>query len=99
MLYVYLSHYFEHEHTAFVNFKISQSSYSEYSELELSSTPGSKLPESRLWRWAIRLDLKVDTLSEDPEPCITELNRPRILELELDLIRVLTDWEELLLCC
>ena len=99
MLYVYsiLSHYFEH--TAFVNFKISQSSYSEYSELELSSTPGSKLPESRLWRWAIRFDLKVDTLSEEPEPCITELNRPRILELELDLIRVLTDWEELLLCC
>ena len=45
------------------------------------------------------MDLKVDTLSEEPEPCITELNRPRILELEPDLIRVLTDWEELLLFC
>ena len=57
------------------------------------------MPEPLLWRCAIRLDLKVDTLREEPEPCITELNMPRILELEPDLIRVLTDWEELLLFC
>ena len=38
-------------------------------------------------------------MREEPEPCITELNMPRILELEPDLIRVLTDWEELLLFC
>ena len=36
----------------------------------------------------------METLRELPEPCTTELNSPRILELEPDFISWFTDWVE-----
>ena len=66
-------------------------SYSEYSELESSQTPGSKFPETLPFKCASKLDLNVETFTELPDPSTTELNKPRILELEPDFDNLFID--------
>ena len=59
--------YIEYKNIQQMQNKYNQS-YSEYSELESSQTPGSKFPDPLPFKCASKLDLNVETFTELPDP-------------------------------